>query len=125
MTRQEAIEIFKNMLVYESELAEAKQIAIEALEKNPSEDSINRKSKGMTLLTEAYKRGYIDGAKQSRAEGEWVEVVKRTEQYDKEGRKSWAVIYQCPNCGFVLNAIENHITQYNYCPNCGAKMRLE
>ena len=59
----------------------------------------------------------------SREEGEWVEVVKRTEQYDKEGRKSWAVIYQCPNCGFVLNAIENHITQYNYCPNCGAKMK--
>ena len=61
----------------------------------------------------------------SRAEGEWVEVVKRTEQYDREGVKSWAVIYQCPYCGFVLNAIENHTEQYNYCPNCGAKMRLE
>ena len=60
---------------------------------------------------------------QSSMVGEWVEVVKRTEQYDREGVKSWAVIYQCPYCGFVLNAIENHTAQYNYCPNCGAKMK--
>ena len=58
-----------------------------------------------------------------RPKGEWVEVVHRTEQYDREGVKSWARIYQCPNCGFILNAIENHMTQYRYCPSCGADMR--
>ena len=57
-----------------------------------------------------------------RPQGEWIEVCKRTEQYDREGVKTWAVIYQCPTCGFVLNAIENHTAQYNYCPSCGARM---
>ena len=116
MTRQEAIEVLKNTIAYESGFAEAKQMAIEALEKKPSEDCISREF----ALKVIDNYGYNYPTK-----GEWVEVVKRTEQYDREGRKSWAVIYQCPNCGFVLNAIENHTAQYNYCPNCGAKMRLE
>ena len=50
-----------------------------------------------------------------RPKGEWVEVVHKTEQYDREGVKSWAVIFQCPKCGFILNAIEGHIGQYNFC----------
>ena len=58
-----------------------------------------------------------------RPQGEWIEVCKRTEQYDREGEKTWAVIYQCPTCGFVLNAIENHTAQYRYCPNCGCRMK--
>lgn len=60
-----------------------------------------------------------------RPHGEWVEVVERTEQYDREGVKTWATLYQCSNCGFVLNAIEGHIGQYDFCPNCGADMREE
>lgn len=54
--------------------------------------------------------------------GRWVEVVDRTEMYDKEGVKTWGMLFQCNQCGFVLNAIEGHTGQYNYCPNCGAKM---
>ena len=55
--------------------------------------------------------------------GMWVEVVDRTEMYDKEGVKTWGMLFQCNQCGFVLNAIEGHTGQYNYCPNCGADMR--
>lgn len=55
--------------------------------------------------------------------GRWVEVVDRTEMYDKEGVKTWGMLFQCNQCGFVLNAIEGHTGQYNYCPNCGAEMR--
>lgn len=54
--------------------------------------------------------------------GRWVEVVDRTEMYDKEGVKTWGMLFQCNQCGFVLNAIEGHTGQYNYCPNCGAEM---
>lgn len=54
--------------------------------------------------------------------GMWVEVVDRTEMYDKEGVKTWGMLFQCNQCGFVLNAIEGHTGQYNYCPNCGAQM---
>lgn len=42
-----------------------------------SEDSINRKSKGMTLLTEAYTRGYKDGAEQ-RESGRLLTLTKTT-----------------------------------------------
>lgn len=55
--------------------------------------------------------------------GRWVEVVGRTEMYDKEGVKTWGMLFQCNKCGFVLNAVEGHTGQYNYCPNCGADMR--
>lgn len=57
--------------------------------------------------------------------GRWVEVVDRTEMYDKEGVKTWGMLFQCNQCGFVLNAIEGHTGQYNFCPNCGADMRGE
>lgn len=55
--------------------------------------------------------------------GEWIVVVDKTEIYDKEGVKTWATLFQCNQCGFVLNAVEGHIGQYNFCPNCGADMR--
>ena len=57
--------------------------------------------------------------------GRWVEVVDRTEMYDKEGVKTWGMLFQCNQCGFILNAIEGHTGQYNFCPNCGAEMRGE
>ena len=55
--------------------------------------------------------------------GMWVKVVDRTEMYDKEGVKTWGMLFQCNQGGFVLNAIEGHTGQYNFCPNCGADMR--
>ena len=55
--------------------------------------------------------------------GRWVEVVDRTEMYDKEGVKTWGMLFQCNQCGFVLNAVEGHTGQYNYCPNCGCLMK--
>lgn len=55
--------------------------------------------------------------------GEWVIVVEKTEMYDKEGEKTWGSLCQCNKCGFVLNAVEGHIGQYNFCPNCGAAMK--
>lgn len=42
MTRQEAIEVLHHIIAFESGFAEAKQMAIEALEKEPSEDCISR-----------------------------------------------------------------------------------
>lgn len=57
--------------------------------------------------------------------GRWVEVVDRTEMYDKEGVKTWGMLFQCNQCGFVLNAVEGHTGQYNFCPSCGADMRGE
>ena len=57
--------------------------------------------------------------------GEWLEVEVFPEVYDIEGVKTWGSEMQCDQCGFRHTAIEGHMAQYNYCPNCGADMRGE
>lgn len=57
--------------------------------------------------------------------GEWIEVEVFPEVYDIEGVKTWGSEMQCDQCGFKHIAIEGRITQYNFCPNCGADMRGE
>ena len=56
--------------------------------------------------------------------GEWIEVAV-TDGYDIEGVKTWVSVMQCSQCGFIVNAVEGHMAQYNFCPNCGAYMRGE
>ena len=58
-----------------------------------------------------------------RKRGKW-EFSRRDENiYDIRGNESWANWYRCSNCRFTHEFIENHIGQYNYCPQCGAYMR--
>lgn len=92
--------------------------------KTLQEDAIFEVNEALLLAIEALSE-WIPKVSVDRPHGEWVEVVDRTEQYDREGVKTWATLYQCSNCGFVLNAIEGHIGQYDFCPNCGADMRKE
>lgn len=62
-------------------------------------------------------------ALQDRPTGEWLEVEVFPEVYDIEGVKTWGSEMQCDQCGFRHTAIEGHMGQYNFCPNCGADMR--
>jgi hypothetical protein len=55
--------------------------------------------------------------------GEWIEVEVFPEVYDIDGVKTWGSEMQCDQCGFRHTAIEGHMTQYNFCPSCGADMR--
>ena len=57
--------------------------------------------------------------------GEWLEVEVFPEVYDIEGVKTWGSEMQCDQCGFRHTAIEGHMAQYNYCPNCGANMEIK
>lgn len=54
--------------------------------------------------------------------GDWIEVEVFPEVYDIEGVKTWGSEMQCDQCGFRHTAIEGHMAQYNFCPNCGARM---
>lgn len=56
--------------------------------------------------------------------GRWI-VGERMPMYDIKGNLSWGNWYTCNQCEFKTYAIEGHITQYRYCPNCGAKMDME
>lgn len=53
--------------------------------------------------------------------GRWI-VGDSLPMHDIAGNLSWGNWYTCNQCEFKTYAIERHITQYNYCPNCGAKM---
>lgn len=45
--------------------------------------------------------------------GHWIKMLL-TDMSDIAG--------QCSECGFIHKFIGGHTAQYNYCPNCGAKM---
>ena len=53
--------------------------------------------------------------------GHW-DVREPMPMHDIKGNLSWGNWYVCTGCGFATTAIEGHITQYKYCPSCGAKM---
>ena len=53
--------------------------------------------------------------------GHW-DVREPTPMHDIKGNLSWGNWYVCTGCGFATTAIEGHITQYKYCPSCGARM---
>ena len=76
-------------------------------------------------MRDEFNAGYalgMEAAQSERKKGKWVEVAV-TDGYDKDGIKTWISVMQCDQCGFIVNAVEGHMAQYNYCPNCGADMR--
>ena len=52
----------------------------------------------------------------------WAEMEVLTDVYDLMGNKTWASKMRCSNCNFITYAIEGKFSQYNYCPQCGAKI---
>lgn len=54
--------------------------------------------------------------------GHWIVKGDKQEGYDIAGVKTWYIQIMCDECGFINTAIEGHIGQYHYCPNCGTKM---
>ena len=51
----------------------------------------------------------------------WLNLGRREPVYDIHGKKTWGMMYSCPKCGFTTTAVESHIGQYTYCPNCGVQ----
>lgn len=53
--------------------------------------------------------------------GMWVDV-DRMQMHDIHGVLTWGNSFMCTECNFKTFAVEGHMSQYHYCPNCGAKM---
>ena len=55
--------------------------------------------------------------------GEWVMLERVENVHDIYGVPTWGVNYMCDKCGFITTAIQDHFSQYKFCPNCGARMK--
>lgn len=126
MTKTEAIENLKWLREcsyvdeFEAEDNEALDMAIKALEQEPSGDLISRQA--VLDLLEDTNNGWIINEvsqlppviPQEPTEGHWIEK----DGFDGD------VYYDCSECGESFCLIEGTPTDnlYNYCPNCGAKM---
>ena len=92
------------------------------------EDAIKIINSGISIDTYADKR-YVNGLFRAIRpadvapvrHGHW-DVREPMPMHDIKGNLSWGNWYVCTGCGFATTAIEGHITQYKYCPSCGARM---
>ena len=57
-------------------------------------------------------------------QGMWVDV-DRMQMHDLHGVLTWGNSFMCTECNFKTFAVEGHMSQYHYCPCCGAKMDEE
>ena len=107
MTNKEAIEILTeerriNAEIFSLQFYEALDLAIEALELvNDSQDLVK------DLVNE-------------RPKGKWIH---REDMDYLDENKVNHIHFMCEKCEFVHDFIDGHTAQYNFCPNCGAKMR--
>ena len=53
--------------------------------------------------------------------GMWVDV-DRMQMHDLHGVLTWGNSFMCTECNFKTFAVEGHMSQYHYCPSCGARM---
>ena len=51
--------------------------------------------------------------------GNWIHR-EDFDYVDNKNAKHWHGM--CDQCGFIHDFLDCHTGQYNYCPNCGAKM---
>lgn len=63
----------------------------------------------------------LPSAHPERKKGKWIHTDTQA-GYDINGDLVWADMMKCETCGFEICAIQGHIAQYNYCPNCGTRM---
>lgn len=64
---------------------------------------------------------YLDGVRPAieRPHGEWI----HEEEYDYLDENVVEHFHiKCSNCGFLHDCFDCHTAQYNFCPNCGARM---
>ena len=136
MTNEEAIEVLAQDLPCETDedLSEAMTMAIKALEQQPCEDCISRQAtverlckvaNFMNEKREGLGSPYIMAAlfiQDNKDEFPSVTPKEKTAAWvptDEEPHE----IYECNACGWLLYDADR--TDFEYCPNCGARMVSE
>ena len=116
MTREEALQILDTIPTI-GEQVDALEMAIKALEQEPSGDLISREE---TLTAFADYVG--SGMSMDDYDALWNIVAKMpaVRQESKTGHWVWntnKTYCKCSECGIGMGH-----TEYDYCPNCGARM---
>lgn len=131
MTREEAIEVLKDIYNYTRfdiyTTNEARTMAIKALEQEPCEDCVSRQAVNdlydryhPRLATHVYEFGEelkaLPSVTPKREQGEWIQKTC-----------DYGVYFRCSKCkslapNYDCDYKEGAITT-KYCPNCGAEMR--
>jgi len=144
MTREEAIftiEHRDSIMDYceSKQLGEALEMAIEALEQEPCEDTVKREAV-LNYIRDNYRRWFINDDAFMQCVNGIKNIVPVTpkqraghwEMPQLDDGMSDPIYYQvrCSECGFDLDPQTWHMElhQYGadkYCPNCGAKMEGE
>ena len=141
MTREEAIQILiesKDETIertmqewdeYDKKLYQAIDIAIEALKAEPSIEG--RYEKAIKTLQEMPK--YLNGIKAKQIkkisidaiQGEWV-CSERAVKYYGDDIVGYSYWHECSQCGSrpPKNIFTKQEWLSNYCPNCGARMKV-
>ena len=111
----------------DSEYIEAYGMAIEALSAETCEDCISREQAikqcgfGMTNLLIADCLRKLPSVTPKQKMGHWIGHREHCEELgvmpSSLGAYEW-----CSNCDCGIDVKEWHRNNYNYCPNCGAKM---
>lgn len=127
MTREEMIKELKTVYLGDSiKMREAKNMAIEALEQEPCEDCISRQAvldtidkwvKSMHVLI-ALHANEVTPLFESVHDLPPVTPQQKMGHWEKRDVRGQRV-----DCCSVCGLSNGTIYEYNYCPNCGAKMQ--
>lgn len=137
MTKEEASFYLANMdrRYMEEGMSEALDMAIQALEQEPCDDAQECYEDLCEYFGDA--KDILKSRKDFKA---WLGRVKwhihkaeeLYEKYEQEPKTGhWIKLFlidtsdidgQCSECGFIHRFIDGYTAQYDYCPNCGARM---
>lgn len=124
MTREEAIQRLKTTDACDSELCEALDMAIKALEQEPT-DAISRQAVFDVIEREQFKGDAISEIEKLPSVspqpkmGRWKAFTHSAYHgNDEDGEPIWreVTVYHCNLCN------RRTVIKEKYCPNCGAKM---
>ena len=116
-----------SLLKTDSEACKEQKSKLELISRADAIDAIEELPNAYNGWSDAYDKACIIGALEEvpSAEpktGEWVMLEMVENVHDIYGVPTWGVNYMCDKCGFITTAIQDHFSQYKFCPSCGARM---
>lgn len=129
MTRKEAVEILRYVEAHGSLVKEAKEKAIEALEKELCVTMRDLSEEELKHFSEEMKKVRPQVVEQEPKTGHWIETAdeyyKAVNEYGggaNENTPYFVDDIACSECLAKYSVIDNETERFDHCPSCGAKM---